>query len=98
MNIGRTRILFDKDFLKTELLLNYKGTLGTFCSTSVNPVSQSLKDLLLELLIQLTNFHSDVNGHKNTSMYYLCSNFRQINNNVVTVKNDVACTTTFSDM
>ena len=64
----------------------------------MNPVSQSLKALLLELLIQLTNFHSDVNGHKNTSMYYLCSNFRQINNNVVTVKNDVACTTTISYM
>ena len=31
-------------------------------------------------------------------MYFLCSNFRQINNNVVTVKNNVARTTTVSDM
>ena len=28
----------------------------------------------------------------------MCSNFRQINDNVVTVKIDVACTTTVSDM
>ena len=28
----------------------------------------------------------------------MCSNFRQINDNVVTVKNDVTRTTTFSDM
>ena len=31
-------------------------------------------------------------------MDFLCSNFRQINDNVVTVKNDVARTTTVSDM
>ena len=73
-------------------------TLGTFWSTNVNPVSQSLKDILPELSIQLTNFHSDVNGHQNTSMDFLYSNFRQINDNVVTVKNDVAGTTTVSDM
>ena len=31
-------------------------------------------------------------------MDFLCSGFRQINDNVVTVKNDVARTTTVSDM
>ena len=32
------------------------------------------------------------------SMDLMCSNFRQINDNVVTVKNDVDHTTTISDM
>ena len=98
MTIGRTHILFDHEVFKTELFLKYKETLGTFCSTSVNIVSHSLKVVLMKLSSQPTNLHSDVNGHQNTSIYYLCSNFPQINNNVVTVKNDVACTTTFSDM
>ena len=31
-------------------------------------------------------------------MYFLCSNFLQINDNVDTVKNDVACTILVSDM
>ena len=40
INIGRTHILFDNEVFKTGLLLNYKENLGTFYSTSVNPVSQ----------------------------------------------------------
>ena len=32
INIGRTHILFYHEVFKTELLLNYKGTVGTFCS------------------------------------------------------------------
>ena len=60
--------------------------MGTLFSTSVNPLFHSLKDIIPELSIQLTNFHSDVNGHQNTSMDFLCSNFLQINDNVVTVK------------
>ena len=98
INIGRTHILFDHEVFKTELFLKYKETLGNFCSTNVNPVSQSLKDVLPELSSQLTNLHSDVNDHQNTSRDFLCSNFHQNNNNVVTVKNDVARTTTISDM
>ena len=39
-----------------------------------------------------------VNGQQKTSMDFLCYNFFQINDNVVTVKKDVACTTTVSDM
>ena len=31
-------------------------------------------------------------------MDFMCSNFRQINDNVVTVKSDVSCATNFSDM
>ena len=46
INIGRTRILFDHEFFKNALLLNYKETIGTFYITSVNPVSQSLKVVL----------------------------------------------------
>ena len=70
----------------------------TFCSTSVNPLSQSLKVVLPELISELTKFDSNNNGHQNISMDFLCSNFRQINDNVVTVKNDVSRTTTVSDM
>ena len=70
----------------------------TLCSTSVNPVYQSMKAVLTELSIQVTNLHSDINGHQNTSIDFLCSNFRQINDNVVTAKNDVSRTTTVSDM
>ena len=33
-----------------------------------------------------------MNGRQNTSMDFLCSNFRQINDNFLTVKNDVART------
>ena len=98
INIGHTQILFDHKVFKTELFLNYRETLGTFCITSLNPVPQSLKGVLTEFSFQLTNFHYDVNGHQKTSMDLLCSNFRQINDNVVTVKNDVARTTTVGDM
>ena len=75
INIGRTQILFDNKFFKTELFLKYKETMGTFCSTSGNTVSQSLKDLLTELSSQLNNLQSNVNGHQNTSMDFLRSNF-----------------------
>ena len=98
INIGRTHILFDRLVLKTELFLNYKEIMGTFCSTSVNTVSHSLRDVLPENSSQVTNLHSDINSHQKTSMDFLCYNFFQINDNVVTVKNDVACTTTVSDM
>ena len=63
----------------------------------MNPVSSSLKSVLPELSSQLTNLHSDVNGRQKTRMDFLCSNFHQINNNVVTVKK-VARTKTVSDM
>ena len=53
---------------------------------------------MIELSSQLTNLHSGVNGHQNTSMNFLCSKFCQIDDNVVTVKNDVARTTTISDI
>ena len=98
INIGCTHILFDHEVFKTLLLFKYKENLGTLCSTSVNPVSQLLKPVPTELSIQLTNLHSDVNGQQNTSMDFLCSNFRKINDNVATVKNDVTRTTTVSDM
>ena len=39
-----------------------------------------------------------MNDHQNTSMNFLCSNFRQLKDNIVTVKNNVAHTTTVSDM
>ena len=64
----------------------------------MNPVSNSLKFVLPELSIQLTKLHSDVNGHQNTSMDFISSNFRQINDRVFNVKNDVARTTTVSYM
>ena len=98
INIGRTHILFDHRFFKTELFLNYREALGTFCSTHVNVVSKSLNSVLTELSSKLNNLHSYVNGHKKTSMYFLRSNCRQIYDNVVTVKNDVTRTTTVSDM
>ena len=98
IDIGRTHILFHHAVFKTGLLLKYKYTMGTFFSTSVNQVSHSLKYVLPELSIQVTNLHFDINGHQNTSMDFLFSNFRQINYNAVTVKNNVACTTTVSDM
>ena len=49
INIVHTHILFDDEVFKTELFLNYKETVSNFCSTSVNPVSRSLKDVLTEL-------------------------------------------------
>ena len=98
INIGRTQILFDHKVFKTELLLKYNETLDNFCSTSLNPVFQSLKYVLTELSTQVTNFHSDINGHQKTSMYILYSNFCQINYNIVTVKNDFSRNTTVSDM
>ena len=70
----------------------------TLCSTSVNPVYQSTKAVLTELSIQVTNLYSDINGHQNTSIDFLCSNFHQINDTVVTAKNNVSRTTTVSDM
>ena len=98
IDIGRIHILFDDEVFKTELFLNYKETVVNFCSTSVNTVSQSLKDVVPYLPSKLTNLHSDINGHQNTSMDFLCFNFFQINNNVVTVKNDVARPKNVSDM
>ena len=58
--------------------------MGTFCITNENPVSQSLKDVLPEILSQATNLHSDINGHQKTSMGFLSSNFLQSNYNVTT--------------
>ena len=58
--------------------------MGTLLSTRVNPVSHSLKSVLTEVSSQLTNLHSDINGHQNTSMDFLLSNFFQINDNVTT--------------
>ena len=98
INIECTHILFYHEVLKTGLFLNYKETLRTLCSTSVNLVYQSLKALLSELSSQLHKLYYSVNGHQNTSMDFLCSNFCQINDNVVTVKNDVSRTTNVSDM
>ena len=72
--------------------------MGSFCSTSFNPVSQSLKADLPELSSQVNNLHDDIYGHQNTRMDFLCSNFVQINDSFVIVKNDVARTTTISDM
>ena len=75
INIDHTHILFDRGAFKTEFLLNYKENLVTFCSTSENPVSQSLKALLPEISSRLSNLHSDVNGRQNISMNFLCSGF-----------------------
>ena len=61
MNIGRTQILFDHEVSKTELFLNYKENLDTLCRTSVNKLYQSLKAVLPEISIQLTNLQYDVN-------------------------------------
>ena len=55
INIGRTQILFDHEVFKTELFLNCKENKGTFCSTSMNPLYHSLKDVISELSIQRTN-------------------------------------------
>ena len=98
INIGRTHILFDHEVFKTGLLLNYKETLGALCNTSVNPVYQSLRSVLPEILSQLANLHSHINGPQNTSMDFLCSNIPQVNDNVVVVKSDVTCTKTVSNM
>ena len=75
MNIGRTNILFYHEVFKTELFLNYRETLGTFCSTSVNPVSQSLKAVLTELSSQLTNLHSVVMVTKRPAWIICLLNF-----------------------
>ena len=98
INISWTHILFDHEVFKTKLLLNYKKIMVTFCRISVNPVSKYLKDALSEVSSQATNLHSDINRHQNTSMDFLHSNFPQIYDNVATIEDDVACTTTFSDM
>ena len=96
INIGRINILFEHKVFKTELLLNCRENLGTFCSTSVNQVSQSMKAVLPKISSQLIKLNSDVNDQQNTRMGFLCSKFIKINDNVVTMKNDVACTTTVS--
>ena len=85
VNIVWTHILFDHAFFKADLFLKYRETKGTFYSTSVNPVSQSLKSVLTELSIQVTNLHSIINGHQNTSMDFMHSKFRQINDNTTTI-------------
>ena len=46
INTDHTHILFDHEVFKTELLLKHKETLGTFCSTSVNQISQLMKAAL----------------------------------------------------
>ena len=46
INIGQPHILFYPEVSKTELFLKYRETMGTFCSTRMNPVSQSLNCLL----------------------------------------------------
>ena len=51
----RTNILFDHAVFKTDLLFKYRGTMGTFCSTSVSLVSQSLKAVLPELSSQVND-------------------------------------------
>ena len=84
INIFRAHILFYHAFFNTDLFLKYKETMSTFCNTRLNPVSQSLKDVLPELSSQVTNLHSDINDNQNTSMYFLRSNFCQINDNVTT--------------
>ena len=84
INIGRTHILFDHTVFKTELLFKYEETMGNFCSTSGNPVSQSLKAVLPQISSQVKNLHSDINGCKNTSMDFMRSNFCQINADVTT--------------
>ena len=98
IHIGHTHILFDHEVFKIELLFKCKETMSTFCSTSVNTVYQSLKTVLPELSSQINIFQSEVNGHQKTNIDFLCSNFHQINDNVATMKNDVAQTTTISDM
>ena len=75
INIGCTTILFYHEDFKTELLLNYRKTLGTLYSTSVGPVYQSLNDVLPELFSQLINLHSGVNGHQKTSMDFCVLTF-----------------------
>ena len=91
-------MLFYHEVLKTGLFLNYKETLGTFCSTSVNLVSQSLKALLSEISSLLAYLYYNVNVHQKNSTGFLCSNFCQINDNVVTMKNDDSRTKTVIDM
>ena len=98
ISIGCTHILFYHEVFKTGLFLNYKETLGTFCSTSVNLVSQSLKALLSELSSLLNNLHYDFNVHQKKSMDFMCSNSCKINDNVVTMKNDDSRTKTVIDM
>ena len=91
-------MLFYHEVLKTGLFLNYKETLGTFCSTSVNLVSQSLKALLSELSSLLAYLYYNDNVHQKNSTGFLSSNFCQINDNVVTMKNDDSRTKTVIDM
>ena len=85
INIGRIYTLFDHAVFNTYLFLRYKETMGNFCRTSVNPLSEFLKAVMSEFSIQVTNLHSDINGHQNTSMAFLYSDFRQIYDNVTTI-------------
>ena len=47
MNIGHNHILFDHEVFNNELFLNCRETLSTFCSIIVNPVSESLNDVII---------------------------------------------------
>ena len=84
IHIGGLKFLFYHAVFKTGLLLRCKKTVCTLCSTSVDPVSQSMKAVLTELSSQVTNLHSDINGNQKTSIDFLRSSFRQINDNVTT--------------
>ena len=84
INIGRTPILFDHAVFKTDLFFKCKENMGTFCITSVNSVSHSMKAVLPELSSQATNLHYDINGHQNTSMDFLRSDSFQTNDNFTT--------------
>ena len=84
INIAQTHIVFDHAVFNNNLFLKYKETMGTICSTNVNQVPQSRKDVLTETSNQVTNLHSEIIGHQKTSMDFLHSNFRQINDNVTT--------------
>ena len=85
INIFLTRILFDHAVFKTDLFLKDKETIGTLFSTSVNQLFQSLKAVMSELSSQVTNLQYGVNGSQGTSLDFLRSNFRQINDNVTTI-------------
>ena len=84
INIGQTRILFDNEVFRTDLFLEYKENVDTLYSRSLNQEYQPLKTVLPEFSNQVTNLHSDINGHQKTSMNFLHYNFRQIKYNVTT--------------
>ena len=82
--IGQTHISFDHAVFKTDSFLKYKETMVTFCSTSANPLSKLMKAILPELSSQVTSLHSDNNCHQKPCIYFLRSNFCQINDNFTT--------------